>query len=132
MIEDTFQLYFDQENKLEAEIYYDYGAMINFNVTSHGFSGSGPIYLNSNELDTTINSLSKIVETLSGEYTLLDAESNNYFIKFQFDNSALMVRGCLGDYSDHNLNFAFKADQTLIVSLIIVLKILYKGSIKQV
>lgn len=114
-------LYETNDSRLQAEVDKEAGEL-DFFVESQGYSGMGDIYLEKEAWGIAYHSLSKMYHTLKGEFLLEDRSDGRCFLKFYFEGRILMVKGRFQDYFDNKLEFIFRADQTLLGLLLVLIK----------
>lgn len=122
MKKENYELYINKTIEFRADLDKTCGKMIYFTVKSNDYIGRGPIYLDEITLKSAIKILSKMVETLDGEFILQDVESLEYYIKINVSDNGVRVEGRIGDYNQNQLQFGFLADQTLLSLLLKVLE----------
>ncbi len=98
----------------KVEKYFTYEIYI---LTS-GYSGKCNFCIPEDKLKAYVKRISKIMNDLSGEFTIEDCESDAY-IKIYFENiRELYLSGQIGgSYEDNNLKFKLRADQTILLRL---------------
>lgn len=124
-MKDNIELYYRNWNRnyttLNAEIDSDYGCVINLIVETAGYKGHGPIYLIKKDIPLYINKINDMYQKLEGSCRIMDNESDNSFIEFAFIEKRLIVSGLISD-SQNILQFEFDADQTVLNTMLLILK----------
>lgn len=99
---------------------YFVGGYITYEVSisTCGFAGSSNFCIEESKVNEYIYIIDTMIESLSGELSIDDSESDAY-LKFFFENkTSLFVVGQIGgSYEDNVLKFKLMADQTVLYGL---------------
>lgn len=99
---------------------YFVGGYITYEVSisTCGFTGTSNFCIEENKLNEYIYMIDIMINTLSGEVSIDDSESDAY-LKFYFENrTSLFVVGQVGgSHEDNVLKFKLMADQTALYGL---------------
>jgi len=91
-------------------------------VKSYGFSGAHNFSMMKSTIESNIEELTVMNESLAGVCRLLDTDSDSY-IKLEFKGDDLSIAGQIGgSYNENFMQFEFIADQTVIELLLGVLR----------
>lgn len=85
------------------------------------FKGRGYFYITQNEAELYVKQLSEMNKIFYGNCRIIDSETGEFYVEFKFEEEVLFVEGIVSDYSS-KLSFGFKADQTILIKLIQILK----------